>query len=276
MHAVKRFRHDMGCRLATYAMWWIRAAMQDFILKSWSLLKIPLNSELKKKLFYSLNKERNRIKNLELAMISNDSESGNRKAVADSKNRESLANLANDFDIAQISEPKIAKTGGSNDQNSIATNYNANMLPNKIADLNFPLIQPVKNSGNRQNKSDSLSIDTLKNSRYLLAMDHVIHSSEDSKTFGETVQDENATNQENVVIEDQEMERRKIILAKAIQTLNPREKEVIVERRLAANPVTLTKLAERYGISTERVRQIEAKAMHKLSQTATAFADTKL
>ena len=249
MHAVKRFRHDMGCRLSTYAVWWIRAAMQDFILKSWSLLKIPLNSALKRKLFYSLNKERRRIEDI------------------DSKIRdEATSDVYKEEKNLKHGNPLRSDQELSDGDNGLANCHDA-VEPGS----DMPTLQQHNSQSN-----DIMSADALKNSRYLLAMDHAMNNSENTQTLGETIQDETEKTQENMLIDKQEAQRRKLILAQAIKTLNQREKEIIAERRLATSPTTLASLAQRYGISTERVRQIEERAIDKLSKVAITYADVKL
>ncbi len=199
MQAVKRFDPDRGFRLATYAMWWIRAAIQEYILHSWSLVKMGTTAA-QKKLFFNLR----RIK-------------GQMQAIDDG-----------DLKPEQVS--KIAEM------------------------LNVP-------------EQDVVSMN-----RRLAAPDHSLNAPLRSDSEGEW-QDwlvDETESQESAMAEREEMGDRKALLANALETLNERERHILLERRLKDNPTTLEELSQQYGISRERVRQIEVRAFEKLQKAMKA------
>ncbi len=199
MQAVKRFDPDRGFRLATYAMWWIRAAIQEYILHSWSLVKMGTTAA-QKKLFFNLR----RIK-------------GQMQAIDDG-----------DLKPEQVS--KIAEM------------------------LNVP-------------EQDVVSMN-----RRLAAPDHSLNAPLRSDSEGEW-QDwlvDETESQESAMAEREEMGDRKALLANALKTLNERERHILLERRLKDNPTTLEELSQQYGISRERVRQIEVRAFEKLQKAMKA------
>jgi RNA polymerase sigma-32 factor len=195
MQAVKRFDPDRGFRLATYAMWWIRAAIQEYILHSWSLVKMGTTAA-QKKLFFNLR----RLK-------------GQMQAIEDG-----------DLQPEQVSS--IAKTLGVPEQDVVSMN------------------------------------------RRLAAPDHSLNAPLRSDSEGEW-QDwlvDESESQETALAEQEELSGRKALLNSALKTLNERERHILIERRLNENPTTLEELSQQYGISRERVRQIEVRAFEKLQK----------
>jgi RNA polymerase sigma-32 factor len=196
MQAVKRFDPDKGFRLATYAMWWIRAAIQEYILHSWSLVKIGTTAS-QKKLFFNLRRVKGQIKALE----------------------------EGDMTPENVTE--------------IATRLNVS--ENDVIDMN----------------------------RRLMAPDHSLNAPLRIDGEGEW-QDwlvDETESQETRVADDQEFGMRKKLLDKAMLTLTPRERKILVERRLKDEPTTLEDLSTEFGISRERVRQIEVRAFDKLQRS---------
>jgi RNA polymerase sigma-32 factor len=196
MQAVKRFDPDRGFRLATYAMWWIRAAIQEYILHSWSLVKLGTTAA-QKKLFFNLRKIKGQMKAIE------------------------------DGDLPPETVATIAKRLGVEET--------------EVVDMN----------------------------RRLAGADHSLNAPVRSDSEGEW-QDwlvDDKPSQEAVLGESQELRERRRLLAAALKTLSKRERHILSERRLTENPVTLEDLSHRYGISRERVRQIEVRAFDKLQKT---------
>ena len=199
MQAVKRFDPDRGFRLATYAMWWIRAAIQEYILHSWSLVKMGTTAA-QKKLFFNLRRIKGQMQAIE------------------------------DGDLKPEQVTKIAEM------------------------LNVP-------------EQDVVSMN-----RRLAAPDHSLNSPLRSDSEGEW-QDwlvDETESQESAIAEHEEMSDRKALLANALETLNERERHILLERRLKDNPTTLEELSQQYGISRERVRQIEVRAFEKLQKAMKA------
>jgi RNA polymerase sigma-32 factor len=195
MQAVKRFDPDRGFRLATYAMWWIRAAIQEYILHSWSLVKMGTTAA-QKKLFFNLRKLKGQLQAI---------------------------------DEGDLSPEHVRK---------IAT------------ELNVP------------------EADVVSMNRRLSAPDHSLNAPLRADSEGEWqdwLVDERDT-QETRLGDRQELGIRRDLLQKAMQGLNEREKNILIERRLKENPTTLEELSQKYGISRERVRQIEVRAFEKLQR----------
>src|SRR6202521_2663647 len=199
MQAVKRFDPDRGFRLATYAMWWIRAAIQEYILHSWSLVKMGTTAA-QKKLFFNLR----RLK-------------GQMKAIDDG-----------DLQPEQVAE--IARLLGVPEQDVVNMN------------------------------------------RRLAAPDHSLNAPVRQDSEGEW-QDwlvDDTESQETSIADREELTGRKALLAGALKTLNERERDILIERRLKDNPTTLEDLSQQYNISRERVRQIEVRAFEKLQKAMKA------
>jgi RNA polymerase sigma-32 factor len=199
MQAVKRFDPDRGFRLATYAMWWIRAAIQEYILHSWSLVKMGTTAA-QKKLFFNLR----RLK-------------GQMKAIDDG-----------DLQPEQVTE--IARLLGVPEQDVVNMN------------------------------------------RRLAAPDHSLNAPVRQDSEGEW-QDwlvDDTESQETAIADREELTGRKALLAGALKTLNARERDILMERRLKDNPATLEDLSHKYNISRERVRQIEVRSFEKLQKAMKA------
>jgi RNA polymerase sigma-32 factor len=199
MQAVKRFDPDRGFRLATYAMWWIRAAIQEYILHSWSLVKMGTTAA-QKKLFFNLR----RLK-------------GQMQAI----------------DEGDLSPEQVT---------AVATK------------LGVP------------------EADVISMNRRLAAPDNSLNAPVRADSEGEW-QDwlvDESESQESALAEHEEMTGRKALLANALKTLNPRETHILTERRLKDEPSTLESLAAEYGVSRERIRQIEVRAFEKLQKAMKA------
>src|SRR5579884_2010787 len=195
MQAVKRFEPDKGFRLATYAMWWIKAAIQEYILRSWSLVKMGTTAN-QKKLFFNLRKAKSRISALD---------EGDMRP-----------------DQVQI----IAKRLGVTEQDVVDMNRRLG----GDASLNAP----IRDDGESGEWQDWLV--------------------DDSPT------------QERILAESEESENRHKALIGALDVLNDRERRIFEARRLADDPVTLEELASEFGVSRERVRQIEVRAFEKVQK----------
>ena len=202
MQAVKKFEPDKGFRLATYAMWWIRASIQEYILRSWSLVKMGTTAA-QKKLFFNLRKAKSQISAFE----------------------------EGDLHPDQVSI--IATKLGVLDSEVISMNRR---LSGPDASLNAPL--RVDGDGEWQ----------------------------------DWLADDNQVSQETTVAENQEKGLRMGLLEEAMTELTDRERHILTERRLKDDPTTLEELAGQYGVSRERVRQIEVRAFEKLQKSMTAAA----
>tara|TARA_B100000902_G_scaffold359875_1_gene376083 strand:+ start:147 stop:1034 length:888 start_codon:yes stop_codon:yes gene_type:complete len=206
MQAVKKYDPDKGFRLATYAMWWIRAAIQEYVLKSWSLVKIGTTAA-QKKLFFNLKKIKNQL---------SDYSDGNLKPHQVKEISERL----------NVSEKEVTEMEGRISGNDYSLNS--------------------------------------------------IVSSESDEEWQEWLVDEDADH-EIKIAEKEEINKRKILLAKAINVLNEREKNIIQLRKLSEEPKTLEELSKEYKISRERIRQIEERAFEKLQLEMMNLAkETKL
>jgi RNA polymerase sigma-32 factor len=204
MQAVKRFEPDRGFRLATYAMWWIRAAIQEYILHSWSLVKLGTTAA-QKKLFFNLRRLKSQMQAIE------------------------------EGDLSPEAVKKIAETLAVTEEDVISMN------------------------------------------RRLDGPDHSLNATlraESDMEWQDWLVDERAT-QDTVLAEDDELDHRRDLLANAMHVLNDREKHILTERRLKENPTTLEDLSTEYGISRERVRQIEVRAFEKLQKAIRGMEATR-
>jgi RNA polymerase sigma-32 factor len=195
MQAVTRFDPERGFRLATYSMWWIRAAIQEYVLHSWSLVKMGTTAA-QKKLFFNLR----RLK-------------GQMQAIDD-----------------------------------------GDLQPEQVAKIAHALAVPEQ--------------DVVSMNRRLSAPDHSLNAPVRADSEGEW-QDwlvDESDSQETAISDREELTGRKALLAGALKTLNERERHILIERRLKDNPTTLEDLSQQYGISRERVRQIEVRAFEKLQK----------
>jgi len=195
MQAVKKFEPDRGFRLATYAMWWIRAAMQEYILRSWSLVKIGTTAA-QKKLFFNLRRMKGQMKALE------------------------------EGDLRPEHVAKIATTLGVPEQDVVNMNRRLAAPDNS---LNAPM--RVDGEGEWQ--------------------DWLVDDKQ---------------SQETTLADSEELTNRRSLLASALDKLTERERHVFTERRLKDEPKTLEDLSQEYGISRERVRQIEVRAFEKVQK----------
>ena len=198
MQAVKRFEPDKGFRLATYAMWWIRASIQEYILRSWSLVKMGTTAN-QKKLFFNLRKAKSQISALE------------------------------EGDLRPDQVKTIATRLGVSEQEVVDMNRRLG----GDASLNAPIRQ--EGEGEWQ--------------------DWLVDESSD---------------QESVLVQQEEADNRLAALRQALSVLNERERRIFEARRLADDPVTLEELSEEFGVSRERVRQIEVRAFEKVQAAVKA------
>jgi RNA polymerase sigma-32 factor len=206
MQAVKRFDPDRGFRLATYAMWWIRASIQEYILRSWSLVKLGTTSA-QKKLFFNLRKAKARIGALEEGDL----------------RPENVAQIAHDLNVTE----------------------------EEVISMNRRL------SGGDASLNATVSAD-----------------GEGTAQWQDWLEDEDA-DQATDYAERDELEMRRELLARAMDVLNDREKDILLQRRLQDQPVTLEELSSQYDVSRERIRQIEVRAFEKLQKRMRELAREK-
>ncbi|MDB5459329.1 MAG: polymerase factor sigma-32 [Caulobacteraceae bacterium] len=205
MQAVKKFEPDKGFRLATYAMWWIRASIQEYILRSWSLVKMGTTAA-QKKLFFNLRKAKSEISALE------------------------------EGDLHPDHVKQIATKLGVLDEEVVSMNRR---LSGPDSSLNAPL------------RSDSES------------------------EWQDWLQDDTQVSQESALADSEEKTIRMSLLEEAMQELSDRERHILTERRLKDDPTTLEELASQYGVSRERVRQIEVRAFEKLQKAMRTAAEER-
>jgi len=201
MQAVKRFEPDRGFRLATYAMWWIRAAIQEYILHSWSLVKMGTTAA-QKKLFFNLRKLKGQMKEID------------------------------EGDLPPESVKKIAERLDVTEDDVVQMNR-------RLAAPDHSLNAPVRMDGEGE------------------WQDWLVDPSE---------------SQESRLADSEELDKRARLLSEAMKGLNQRERHILEQRRLKDEPATLEDLSQEYGISRERVRQIEVRAFEKLQKAIKAAA----
>ena len=205
MQAVKRFDPDKGFRLATYAMWWIRAAIQEYILRSWSLVKMGTTAA-QKKLFFNLRKIKGQLKALE------------------------------EGDLRPDQVKQIATRLGVTEEDVISMN--------RRLGGDSSLNAPVRNDSESGEWMDWLVDDTI--------------------------------DQETALAESEERDNRRDMLKSALDGLNDRERRVFEARRLSEDPLTLEELSSEFGVSRERIRQIEVRAFEKVQKAVQKSAAAEL
>ena len=200
MHAVKRFEPERGFRLATYAMWWIRASIQEYVVRSWSLVKMGTTAS-QKKLFFNLRKVKGQIQALE------------------------------EGDLLPDQVREIATRLGVPEEDVISMNRRMS----GDASLNSPVRADFEGEW----------------------QDWLVDDSE---------------SQETTLAESEEMEQRRGLLHKAMDKLNERERRVFEARRLSEDPLTLEDLSQEFGVSRERIRQIEVRTFEKVQKAVRTAA----
>jgi RNA polymerase sigma-32 factor len=196
MQAVNKFDPDRGFRLATYAMWWIRAAIQEYILHSWSLVKMGTTAA-QKKLFFNLRKLKAHIGALEEGDL----------------RPEQVSEIA---ERLQVSETEVIN------------------MNRRLAGADHSLNAPLRDEGEGE------------------WQEYLVDADDD---------------QETLIGDAEELDGRRKLLDAALKGLSQRERHIIIERRMKDIPATLQNLSDLYGISRERVRQIEVRAFEKLRKT---------
>ncbi|EWY37934.1 RNA polymerase sigma 70 [Skermanella stibiiresistens SB22] len=203
MQAAQKFDSERGFRFATYAIWWIRAAIQEYILHNWSMVKIGTTAA-QKKLFFNLRRLKGRMEELEQGDLS----------------PAAVTTIATELDVAET----------------------------EVVEMN-----------RRLSMGDSSLNASI--------------GSEGDTDWMDMLSDDRPT-QEFIVAEADELALRRRLLGQALEKLNDRERQILLERRLAEEPATLEVLGERYAVSRERIRQIEARAFEKLQKAVLNAAQT--
>ncbi|WP_278921160.1 MULTISPECIES: RNA polymerase sigma factor RpoH [Pseudophaeobacter] len=206
MQAVKRFDPEKGFRLATYAMWWIRASIQEYVLRSWSMVKLGTTSA-QKKLFFNLRKAKARIGALEEGDL----------------RPENVKRIAHDLGVTEDEVVSMNRRMSGGDASLNAT---------------------VGSEG------------------------------EGTMQWQDWLEDEDADQAGDYEARD-ELEARRALLGDALEVLNDREKDILTQRRLAEKVQTLEELSAQYGVSRERIRQIEVRAFEKLQKKMREMAAAK-
>ncbi len=195
MQAVKRFDPDKGFRLATYAMWWIRASIQEYILRSWSLVKMGTTAA-QKKLFFNLRRAKSQLQALDEGDLRPDQ----------------VKTIANKFGVSEADVISMNRRLGGD------------------ASLNAP-----------------------------------VRADAEAGEWQDWLADEGPS-QEDQLAENQELDERRSYLSAALSTLNDRERRIFEARRLSDDPITLEDLSTEFGVSRERIRQIEVRAFEKVQK----------